>query len=747
MILMRKSGKSSVKRYSYDEGSRTPRDISSIPLGNGRGKIMAVENNMGLPIISWLAAPLNSYQQVVAGNNIYYVNYKNDVFFHPHYAPTGLHFFDDGLQPVVTVLPEKEEQEAKVFWCMDMQAESRSLLDDSRVLQTITKAEGFRLTTTDFVGWDQDVLYRVFRLENTSGSPRAYKLSHYMPINPFGRFTDPNAVAWREKWREQLPYNSVKWDKDYDALVFYTQKPENAPIPNWGWYYHGDPAVPNWIVLANRKADAYDCSTKPGVMDHLDAGVQGCGAACGIVDAQMSFSTGELAPGETFEVAFAIIPTEAGTDQPDQLREKILPMGSSCSDLIHHALSGWNQWLSIARIPEDAAPEERSLVRRNLCTLKVCIREDGLIAADGYVYADYFTRDVLKPARVFAKYGYQAESRQILLSLAAEISIKGIVNWSNRKIDVDAIIEKGFDEDKIPKTEKCTPDCPQEYLLAIATYFQCYPEDTDTLEKLYPMIRYLTAIRNQYANDEGLVESDDATNDDFLQWSFWRTSERDWQNGRHGLICCYFNMEWVSSLEKVAVLADRLGNTEDASTWRKWAAQTRDSIEKRFWNEQLEQYAYFYDPNPIDQYGTSGVNNPQIAYIAVDDDQGGRYVFPDPPLIHGQTIPFLSGYSRDERAYRAYRVTREQTGKLRDIFSLRKERADRASIYYQYIQAMILAKDPDVHEGIQWILHETPLTGPPERFPINRSAPLAWCTADTLLAMAYYFDKNEIPEI
>jgi alpha-L-rhamnosidase len=125
-------------------------------------------------------------------------------------------------------------------------------------------------------------------------------------------------------------------------------------------------------------------------------------------------------------------------------------------------------------------------------------------------------------------------------------------------------------------------------LWAIACYeHYLFTGDREFLQAIYPAIRQQNeTLHTRYINSQGLLEIQ-AWN--MLDWAPMDTPGEG--------VVSHQNMWLVKVWEDTAQLAEWLGQESDALTWRRWAADLREAINRYLWNEPRGAYTDCLKPD------------------------------------------------------------------------------------------------------------------------------------------------------
>lgn len=118
-------------------------------------------------------------------------------------------------------------------------------------------------------------------------------------------------------------------------------------------------------------------------------------------------------------------------------------------------------------------------------------------------------------------------------------------------------------------------------LWAIACYEHAlFTGDRDFVEQIFPAIRQQDeTLHTRYLNSQGLLE---IRAWDMLDWAAMDTPNEG--------VVSHQNMWLVKALEDTAHLAEMLGETVLAQTWRQWAHDLREAINTFLWVEAQRAY-------------------------------------------------------------------------------------------------------------------------------------------------------------
>lgn len=142
-------------------------------------------------------------------------------------------------------------------------------------------------------------------------------------------------------------------------------------------------------------------------------------------------------------------------------------------------------------------------------------------------------------------------------------------------------------------------------LWAIACYeHYLFTGDREFLQTIYPAIRQQNEnLHTRYINSQGLLEIQ-AWN--MLDWAPMDTPGEG--------VVAHQNMWLVKVWECTAQLAEWLGEMQDALTWRQWANDLREAINRHLWNEQRGAYTDCLKPDGS-QSATFSQQTQVVAYL------------------------------------------------------------------------------------------------------------------------------------
>ena len=142
-------------------------------------------------------------------------------------------------------------------------------------------------------------------------------------------------------------------------------------------------------------------------------------------------------------------------------------------------------------------------------------------------------------------------------------------------------------------------------LWAIACYeHYLFTGDKEFLQTIYPAIRQQNeTLHTRYINSHGLLE--------IQAWNMLDWAPMDTPGAG---VVAHQNMWLVKVWNCTAQLAEWLGETQDALTWRHWAQELREAINRFLWNEQRGAYTDCLKPDGS-QSATFSQQTQVVAYL------------------------------------------------------------------------------------------------------------------------------------
>jgi hypothetical protein len=696
-----------VSAYVYTGNGVTP-DVAWFPLGNGQGHLTAVENPVGLPIITTMRTP-GSGRSVVNGQTTLTLSYVTTTLIPPfnrlaNWSPAQV-CFSDGMQPVVSYTKAAATQ---VVWPMDMTPVSRQWIEEANMLRTVIGNTDFELAVEDFVCSDRDVLVRVLRVKNLMTAASPFRLFHFAPINPSGRDMSP----WVTGWQNFQATNSCSYDAGGDCVLY------TANNSDW------------WVMGADRASSGHQCGAYQTVVSDIADGALGGSTSAGpaVVEAALSFDMGTLNQGDSATVAVYVLPISGATAQQAVSRYTSACKGANtAAGLRTTTLSFWRTWLAAGRSAGVADAGARTLVRRLLTVLKACTWDIGGISAVPGELAPFYTRDAMGPARALMLWGYPSEAKRILLALEAYLTTSGTLNFQSYDPAISQRITQGFtDATTFSDITQFSADDPALIVYTIGEIWHLSGNtDTAFVRQAWPFVKHLVSLGQRDMGAMGTIGQNSGFQDDMLHWAFQRPGS--------GVECSFINMIWVAALQYAANIGTALGDGTRATQYTTLAASIRSNIENRFWSASRQEYAYIHVPDSRDLGRTD--------FTAVDDGSGGRYIFPDTRLAMGESMPYWVAYAADAHARHSLDLAKAAISlPAGDLVRANYGTATQNLTTTFYAEAA--ARDTSLAGTEAWFVKNIPLAGAPESMMTGNRSVQVWMTGETLVALYGYVEAS-----
>jgi hypothetical protein len=686
----------------YKEKAGKPKDISWIPLGNGSGHITAVLNPMGLPIISQVRS-LFSDPTIVGGEKRLTVDYAADDYSYKNWSPWFVCNID-AMQPVVSYVLNGKQN---IIWPVQMNAVDRYYQKNSNVVTTINSDENFQLTSEDFITPETDMLVRVFTVKNISRKKLSFRLFYYAPLNAGGK----QYFRWVPESLKFKDLNNVEYLPD-EKCLFFNDDQNNI-----------------WLMGSDIKPSGFQCDILPGALKNINRGKldNKIKTDNSVVDAALSFESGILSPKDSFSVTIYLRKMN-GLSRNKAISEFSTKYVKESGYLLKEkTIKFWKDWLESGKIPKTSNPRLDDLIKRILVSLKACSWDIGGLPCDIAELPSMFFRDAPRPAYGFELFGFHKDATAIMRSLQAYSTKYGMRNSVPYEPEIKKIIDAGFNDQTVFKDVRYfSCDDPSVLIYFTGEIFR-NSRDTTFLKEQWPFIKYLVGLSKRDIGPQGFLVQNAGFQDDMMQWAFKRGDK-----GEKGIVCSYTNMMFVGALETASELAAILDHKKESEEYSYLASSVRKAIEKYFWNEELKQYAYFYDPTAVEQYGPSG------KFTGVKDVTGGQFVFPEDPIVHGLTMIQWFNYSKDMRAESSFQLAKKSIEPL----TVKPERF--GTYYMTYLYAKAKLKDLNgLDESFKWLIDNTPLPGVPEEMPTGNRAVQMWPNGEALIAIYEYLKLTE----
>ncbi|MBD3241407.1 MAG: hypothetical protein GF331_12535 [Chitinivibrionales bacterium] len=684
-------------------------DLAWLVLGNGQGQLLAVENPVGLPIISTLRSPASGHT-VINGQTQLSIAYQTSTLPPPFnrrspYSPWQV-CFSDGMQPVVCYEKDGVQQ---AVWPMDMVPVAREWVQDAEIVRTIIGNADFELTVEDFVAGTRDELVRTFTVKNLMSTPTSYRIVHFAPINPSGRSVAP----WAAGWRQIDAVNSCAYNAAGDCLLFTDD--------NSSW----------WVMGADQPSTGHQCGVYQSVVQDIADGTLGGASSAGpaVVEGALSYDSPSLGQNETYTVS-AFVTQAAGSAQTAAQTFSNTHGGSTAADLRASTVTFWHNWLASGSSGSIGDPDVRALVRRLLVVLKASMWDNGGISAVPAELSPFYTRDAMPPARALALFGHIEEAKRMLLALEAYLTRSHNMNFQAYDASISGVIDAGFSESTtFSNITAFSMDDPALIVHAIGDVWRIDGRsDNQFAAQTWPFVKHLISMGERDMGPIGVIAQNNGFQDDMLHWAFNREGA--------GIECSYFNMLWVSALELAAEMGTALGHTTEAADYAALASSIRTAIEENFWNEDLQRYAYIRVPDGRTVNG---------GHTEVPDGRGGRYIFPTSALAHGASYPHWCGYADDARTRASLAAARDNILPLPDGDLVMASFSPMTAKLTRTFYGLARTDDPALGSTKDWFLSKAPLGGMPEVFPTGNRAIQTWMCGETLIALHAYLAATGTP--
>lgn len=694
--------------YVYDAPQQNV-DLSWHVLGNGSGRILTVENPVGLPIISTLRR-VGSANTVINGQDKLSLTYQSSTLPPPFnkrnsYQPWDV-CFSDGMQPVISYEKDAVRQ---TVWPMDMVPMSREYVADAQILRTVIGTADFELTVEDFVATDRNELVRTFTVKNLMSTATPFRVLHFAPINPSGRSVGP----WNPNWLNIDAVNSCAYNAAGDCLLF---TDDNS---NW------------WTVGSDQQSSGHQCGVYPAVAADIDDGALSGAASAGpaLVEGALSYDSPSLAQNETYTVS-VFVGHASGTTQSVAQSFADSHSSSTASDLRAAAVTFWHDWLASGTSGAIGDAAVRTLVRRLLMTLKASMWDNGGISAVPAELSTFYTRDAMPPARALALYGHRAEAKTMLLALEAYLTTSSNMNFQSYNAGITSVIDAGFSESTTFRDiSSFSMDDPALIVYTIGEIWRVDGSTDDQFAaQAWPFVKHLIGLGERDMGPIGVIAQNGGFQDDMLHWAFNRDGA--------GIECSYFNMLWVRALEGAAEMGTALGHTADAASYTALASSIRTAVEDNFWNESLQRYAYIRVPDSREV----GSNCTEVP-----DGRGGRYIFPTGSLAHGASYAHWCGYADDTRTQASLAAARDGVLPLPDGDLVLASFSSMTARLTRTLYGLARTDDAALGTLKDWFVKNAYIGGIPEGYVTGNRAIQTWMCGETLVALHAYLEAAGTP--
>jgi len=716
------------KKLTFTLPANKPPDISFLSIGDAKGRINAIVTPLGLPIISGLHQNSLYLKNFLAQFVKLKATVKDKYYTKENWSPWRDNAcFADGMQPVVYYECNGKKKTISVW---DMLPVDRYWIDETNVLRTICQCGEIELTVDIFADVESGLLVQNFNLKNTISEKLKAGMYYYAPVNPAGK-----GLEWSHEYKDCEDYfysylagNSCYYHDDTGYLTFTSNKQEF------------------WVLGGDRNPQSVYCGDKPAafewIFDENRNNAPLKSVENDVIDTALRYDLGEIYPGESCGMSMYLGFFENTDANAAAMELHKLISGANGDERLKRSVQFWNDWYSTGNVPVTGNKDIDSYIKKISILLKSISWKNGGISANPGELAQTYLRDSIWAYYGLAMAGFLDDAKKGILCLEGYTYLYGLQNNVMNDEKANAVIAKGFDENTefAIDTPLYSMDDPAILIYTIGKIFEKDPDDLHFFRQVWPFIKYSVKIGERDIGKLGTVAQNEGFQDDMIHWRFRRSNS--YEKGLPGLECVPWNMFWVTGIAFAAKIGYALGHNQDAEHCENLSNKIRGNIEKHFWNDERNTYAYFYDPGANEKYGGDRTYED---YTTENHSGGGHFVFPNHPLMCALTASFWSDYTdkSNSRAMECLKAVKEAYHLKLPETALGIEDAVFPSMGTEIVRlthSLVFAGDPDAEKYFMWIVKNTPLAGIPENFPSNGRAVRCWENGELIGLFRDWYD-------